>query len=392
MKCTNRHFERDGSGHVKLTAEDSEDVWHVYNLINKTDRIKASTIRRIQTTQSSTGSTESHRMRLMLTIRVETVDFDTQACTLRINGTVIEENPHVQMGAYHTIDLEQHRAFTLWKDEWDSVALDRIKLACDVTQRAEVGAICMQDGLANICLITENMTVVRQKVETSIPRKRMGSTTQHDKAQVRFYEQVMQAALQNFDFDLIKCVIVASPGFTAEAFFKYLFAEAIRTENRKLLEAKSKFMLIHSSTGHKDALAEVLQDPAIQRRLADTKYAKESKALEDFFRMLNDDPDRAFYGWDHVRKAGEIGAIGTLLLTDGLFRSADIKTRRMYIRLVEHVKATGAKVYIFSSLHVSGEQLQQLTGVAAILTYPAPHIEDEIEEELAANVANADQQ
>ncbi len=32
---------------------------------------------------------------------------------------------------------------------------------------------------------------------------------------------------------------------------------------------------------------------------------------------------------------------------------------------------------IFSSLHVSGEQLALLSGVAAILRYPLPEIEDE---------------
>lgn len=30
------------------------------------------------------------------------------------------------MGAYHTIDLELNRKFTLGKEEWDSVALDRL--------------------------------------------------------------------------------------------------------------------------------------------------------------------------------------------------------------------------------------------------------------------------
>ncbi len=36
---------------------------------------------------------------------------------------------------------------------------------------------------------------------------------------------------------------------------------------------------------------------------------------------------------------------------------------------------------IFSTMHVSGEQLAQLTGVAAILRFPMPEIEDEEEEE-----------
>lgn len=38
------------------------------------------------------------------------------------------------MGAYHTLDLELNRKFALYKDEWDSVALDRIETACDVTK------------------------------------------------------------------------------------------------------------------------------------------------------------------------------------------------------------------------------------------------------------------
>ena len=32
----------------------------------------------------------------------------------------------LQMGAYHTIDLEMNRKFTLGKSEWDSIALERI--------------------------------------------------------------------------------------------------------------------------------------------------------------------------------------------------------------------------------------------------------------------------
>ena len=40
-------------------------------------------------------------------------------------GRNIEENQHVKMGAYHTIDLELNRKFTLTKAHWDSVHIDR---------------------------------------------------------------------------------------------------------------------------------------------------------------------------------------------------------------------------------------------------------------------------
>lgn len=38
----------------------------------------------------------------------------------------LEVHIYFQMGAYHTLDLELNRKFTLHKAEWDSVALDRI--------------------------------------------------------------------------------------------------------------------------------------------------------------------------------------------------------------------------------------------------------------------------
>ena len=42
--------------------------------------------------------------------------------------------------------------------------------------------------------------------------------------------------------------------------------------------------------------AEVLQDPAVTSKLSDTKAAGEVKALEDFYSMLQNDSNRAFYG------------------------------------------------------------------------------------------------
>lgn len=46
----------------------------------------------------------------------------------------------------------------------------------------------------------------------------------------------------------------------------------------------------------------------------------EVRTLEQFYKLLNDDPDRAFYGYSHVHKAAEHNAIEKLLVTDSLFR------------------------------------------------------------------------
>lgn len=52
--------------------------------------------RKVQT-ESSTGSVGSSRVRTTLTLCVETVDFDSQACQLRVKGTNIEENQYVKV-------------------------------------------------------------------------------------------------------------------------------------------------------------------------------------------------------------------------------------------------------------------------------------------------------
>ena len=43
---------------------------------------------------------------MTLTLDIENIEFDTVACKLRVKGRNIEENEHVKMHAYHTIDIE----------------------------------------------------------------------------------------------------------------------------------------------------------------------------------------------------------------------------------------------------------------------------------------------
>lgn len=81
---------------IGLIPEEPEDMWHAYNLISEGDAVTASTVRKVQT-ESSTGSSTSNRVRTTLTITVENIDFDTQACVLRLKGRNIVENQYVKV-------------------------------------------------------------------------------------------------------------------------------------------------------------------------------------------------------------------------------------------------------------------------------------------------------
>lgn len=372
---------KDGSGVVVLRPDTSEDLWHVYNLLQKGDLVRTTTVRKV-VKESSTGSTSSQKKRLNLTIQIEKVAFDPQSLELRISGQTTSESELVRMGAYHTLNLELAQNFSLEKECWDQIFLDRIDEACNPESQAEIAAVVMQaTGLAHVCLVTGSLTITKARIDTSIPKKRTGSSG-HSKATAKFYSGIYQALLK-LPWEQLKCCLLASPGFVKDDFYKYILQECVRREDRILIEHKQKFILCKASSGHRHALEEVFADPVVMAKMEDTKVAREVAILQQFMRMIDTDPDRAFYGYGHVSKAQESLAIDSLLVLDQLFRSDDIQVRRKYVDLVEQVRESGGKVFIFSSMHVSGQQLKQVSGIAAILRYPMPDVEEAENDEFA---------
>ncbi|KIN01346.1 hypothetical protein OIDMADRAFT_145427 [Oidiodendron maius Zn] len=383
MRLIKQNIERDGSGTITLFPEEPEDMWHAYNLIAPTDLLRASAIRRV-TTESSTGSTSSTRVHITLLIQVTSIDFDPQAGQLHVSGRVAEENKWVKVGAYHTLDLELQRNFTLEKSEgWDSVSLDVVREAVKEDKEGTVPAVVMQEGLANICLITEHQTVLKQRIETSIPRKRSGRAGEHDKALTRFYQVTLETLLRHVDITQPRPLLLASPGFTAAGFQKYIIDEATRTGNKALLSNKSNFVVVHSSSGHLHSLNEVLKSPEVLAKLKDTKYARETRLMDEFMALLRKDDGKAWYGPSEVEKAVEKGAVGrgggVLLISNALFRSQEIGTRKRWVTLVDKVKEGGGDARVLSSDHESGKRLEGLGGIAAILTFPLEDLDEEDE-------------
>ncbi|KAF8517804.1 eRF1 domain 1-domain-containing protein [Gautieria morchelliformis] len=385
MKLLGKHIEKHGSGHVTVRPEDDEDMWHLYNLIQEGDEVRAPAIRRVVNV-SATGSTESHRVRMSLTLSVTRTHFSPSASSstptpgsssasqgsamMQITGRVVVENQHVKMGSFHTLDIETHRDVKIFKENWDSIALERVTEACVEGRGAEVGAIVCGEGTAALCLLSEHMTVIRQRIDVPVPRKRTGSSSMHDKGLERFYNTLYSSFLRHIPYSSLRVVVIASPGFVKEAVYDYIFAEAVKTNNKPLLQARNKFLRVHISSPHVHSLVEVLKSPEVSSQLKETKFAREGIMLDKFFKTLGSDEDRAWYGPDHVELAASRGAIGTLLISDELFRASDPVQRKRFIVLVEGVREKGAEVLIFSSMHESGQQLNQLTGIAAILTFP----------------------
>lgn len=374
MKINRRDLVPDGPGSVKMTPIDADDLWFVYNLIAHGDSVMAVTVRKVLR-ETSTGR-DAERVKLKLEIKVEAIEYDKVGSVLRIRGKNVLENEYVKIGAFHTLEIELHRAFVLRKELWDSMALHVLNQASDPAASADLAVVLMQEGLAHILLVGRSLTITRAKIETSIPRKHGPAIAGYQTALNKFFEHLLQAFLKHVDFNVVRCAVIASPGFTKDQFHRHLLLEAERRQLRPIIENKSRIVLVHTSSGYKHSLKEVLDAPNVMNMIKDTKAAQEVRVLKDFFDMLSNDPDRACYGPKHVEVAHERMAVQTLLITDELFRNADIPMRKKYVNLVNSVKGSGGTVHIFSSMHASGEQLAQLTGVAAILRFPLPELED----------------
>ncbi|KAK2768417.1 Translation factor pelota [Arachnomyces sp. PD_36] len=410
MRLIKQSIERDGTGAVTLLPEEPEDMWHAYNLIRPHDLLRASAIRRV-TTSSATGATSSSRVHLMLQIRVKSLDFDPQSSQLHVSGQITTETPHTKIGQFHTIDLELQRNFTLEKEVesgedggggWDSVAVEMLKDAVDIggNRRAEAVAVVMHEGLANICFIGQFQTILKQKVELTIPKKRQGGGSDHDKVLSKFYQVTLDTLLRQLEFnpastatnsnDLAsKPILLASPGFTAAGFQKHIQSLA-GTTTPSLKPLLQSIVVVHSSSGHVHSLAEVLKSPSVQKLLSNTKYARETTLMDDFFAHLRKDTNKATYGPREVESAVDQGAVGrgggVLIISNRLFRAQNIRERKRWVSLVDRVKdVEGGEVRVLSSDHESGRRLDGLGGVAALLTFAIMEDEDEDDEDGVEN-------
>ena len=209
------------------------------------------------------------------------------------------------MGAYHTIDLELNREFEITKTEWDrlllnfhlkhkkliskfffhSVSIDRIDEACDPSQNADLAAVVMQEGLAHVCLILSSMTIIKSKIEMTIPRKRKGLCSNHDKSLEKFFDLIIQALVKHINFEVVKAITIGSPGFIKDQFYTYMLDYSVRnaSECKVLIDNRSKFLLVHSASGFKHSIKEIFEDPNLISRLADTKGIKILNYLINYF-------------------------------------------------------------------------------------------------------------
>ena len=369
MKLVDKSIEKSGVGHVGLVAENSEDIWHAYNLIFRGDTVRAWTTGEVEK-EPATGSPTSGCVRTMVSIQVEDTEFDDQTLTLHLMGRCVEENPYVKMGAYHELQIKGNIEFTVTKSYWDAITLERIDTACNPDPKANVAVVLMDSGTANVVLMNGTMTFFPEEIRhLQYPDK-----FQNVKAKKRFYESVLEAMLRHINFQVTYRILIASPELVRKEFFEFMMQWGCKTDNHIFDKNSDKFMLVSLLSSQKLSLLQVLSDPAVKFMFC-TKAVSDFHALKDFLAIWKAKTSCAFYGWENAVRANEAKAIKTLLLSDN-FVKVESTEKKKFAELVKSVHQFGGTTRIISALHSYGYKLNCCVGIATILRFPMPELDD----------------
>ncbi len=150
----------------------------------------------------------------------------------------------------------------------------------------------------------------------------------------------------------LKGIIIGGPGTTIQDFINkdYLTGDL----KKKIIGTKDL-----SYTGD-FGLQELLDKSS--DLLAEEEVAQEKEAMQSFFAVFRDNPNKAAYGEKEILKALDMNAIATLFLSETL-------PEDKIFDLEEKAQAGGSEVKIISTETREGVQLKDLGGIAAILRF-----------------------
>jgi protein pelota len=362
-----------------LICDNAEDLWHLYNIIFKGDFIKTVTFRKVTHENTMGTKSSSVKKKINITIKVEEVEYDQAEGIIRYKGKNVSENEYISIGQYQSIEIGKGIQFTIFKKCWDEFSIEKLREAVDVVTASDLAACVMEEGVAHLFLISSHLTNLKAKIECSIPKKRKGPS-QHDKSLTSFFQKILDAIVKNVNFDIVKCVIVAGPGFTKDQFGNYLTDCVSNNKHYEIVQKNlSKFVYTHASNGYKQALQEVLAKPEVLSQIKNTKAADDVRTMEKFNETLWKDMDRVIFGIKAVEIATEKEAIDTLIVSDDYLRKISPLRRKELTVLMNKIKGYGGEVVKMSSMHYTGEKINSFGGITAILKYALEmHVDEDI--------------
>jgi protein pelota len=166
-----------------------------------------------------------------------------------------------------------------------------------------------------------------------------------------FFEDILTSLRTT---EIGEALVVVGPGFTREAFVEFLKARDAAIAGK---------VHVHG-TAHAgmQGIQEALKAGVGAKVFGESRVGYETGLVEKFLEALATNRPTA-YGPAEVQEAADAGAIETLLVSDAVVRNPGIED---LMRTVESARGT---VVLVSRHHESGQKLEALGGIAALLRF-----------------------
>lgn len=334
--------------HGTIIAEITQldDLWYLSQLIEPGDLIKSRTSRKIKV------GLENTKKSYVLTIIAEKIEF--LADSLRVNGTVFDEIEDIPKGSHQSLVLIEGSLVTITKNEWLSFQIKRLNDASkDIPQ---VLLVAIDRGDASFGKLKQYGIELLSEISGTVEKKRMKENVKED-----FFSDVINMIADYSKRLSPEHIIIGSP-----AFWKDELYSKIKTLHPSL---SKKVIMAKISTTGKVGLHELIKRDEVTSMLKQERIIQETKIIDKILSELHKDGHVA-YAIDEVETASVSGAVSDLAVTDSLLTKA--KANNFFARInsiMKNVETTNGNVYIISTEHDTGKQLDGLGGIAALLRY-----------------------
>lgn len=343
-------------GIVQVLVQTLDDLWHLYNIIEKDDLVNGRTTREIKI--EGVGRPSSQRRTISLTLKVEKVYFDRMIMRLRILGVVVEapEDLHIQ-GSHHTLNLKTGSQVTITKRNWHSHQLDRLERA--VVRQEPVILVAMDFEEACVAVLQSYGLEVKAQIHSRLPGKR--EAEKRENALRKYYSEVLNLIVST-SRDLKGKIVIVGPGFAKERFATFVRETSPEVAGR-IVSVKSV-----GNAGEAGAY-EAIRCGVLNKVLRDRRTTEEMSAVEEVLQRLGTSKGNVSYGSEQVFQDASEGAVEKILICDRTLREADEESRKLIDEAIRNVENKGGKVLIVSCEHEGGAKLSSLGGLAALLRY-----------------------
>ena len=345
-----RIFERNHViNGIVMQVETDDDIWHLFNVVEVSDLITASTTRREEKIADKIRAERAEKKRMTLGIRVEKIEFSDSDLRLKILGTI--ENGPQDIGQHHTLIIEMGDRLTIQKTRWKNTQLERIERAVHDTAKPRIVFVALDQDEATIA-------VMRQyglKEIATIRSMRSGKQYEEKNSGNDYHGEMIDKLKPLVEPNMP--LVLLGPGFEKE-----LLADSGKQREPTLF---SKVYVYHTGQSGMQGINELMKKGMGTDVLRESRVGIEMETVENLMEEIGKD-GLATYGTVEVGNAAAAGAVKTLLILDSKLRNGD------FDKMVKDTETQKGNVVVVSEQHDAGKELNALGGFAALLRYKMP--------------------